>query len=657
MKEPSKETVRLVRELSKPAIKASQKAYHQTAFCLTKTCPNSNYFTEYKDASSSLVDKIERRQFTFAHTIANKSQLADITEDQKLAWIPLRPAETWSTKPIYSFDTPSRVLAFRGFCRKCDNDLFLSIDRPLKKITPQVAFMLAYRSFAYKCWVDEAELNAERLLKTGQHEPLSEFAIDLGINYRTPERSEIYKKYQRKLSNLAIANIFQDGINNQQYQRLSTAIFEIDSALEYRFSCATGLTLDVTGQSIKMKWSDCLYEPLIFVHMLKVGSVSNLIVSWLDYIPDKFAERYLVAIQELNEKGDLPDTFIRYAIINNRGLAMRPSWLSSLPDEAKVQLSLPVVGKIYSGAKIPKAPTPTLGWSGDWRIDNQRKVETKISFNEELHAHYRTACIDAELDYPSNVQDMKHLLDRYSALFDSTWDYLDNHQLRDALFTSSEMLRIVCRLENVDIRQIKTSEAWKTFGCVAEAVGEFEVANQSYAQAGESLNSSNDEHRYALADLLNRHSNVLGILGRSSDSAKLANWAVEHWKKIKTTTDKYDIELAQAYSTLTLAFSLLEQHKNVKASANKVFELIDSNNIAHLELYARTKNNLAGSMTKTGDVVGAYNAGIDALKAYRQLAVDKPQYTHDVRELEGIMQELGRLYTQVLYKLTISSQK
>jgi len=517
--------------------------------------------------------------------------------------------------------------------------------------------MLAYRSFAYKCWVDEAELNAIRLLTKDSQERTVQSPVEVGDSTKNfiEEKADKYNK--RKFSNLVIANIFQDGIEHKQYYRLKTTIFELDSNLDYRYSCAAHLTLDFASHSIKMNWDDCIYDPLVFVHMLKVGNVSNLIISWLDYVPDKFAEGFIDKIHKLNNNGDLPDTFIRYAVINNRGLAMKPSWITSWPDIAKVHLSSPVTKHIYAGAEIPEAPIPTLGWSGSWKITNQTQIEKDTDLHSDLWAHYRIACLDSELNYPSNAQEMGYLIDRYSGLFKSAWDYLDNNQYRDALCAASEMLRIVPRLENADFRQVKKCEAWKTFGSVAEKVRELDIANKSYALAKEFLDADNNEHYYILADLLNRHSNVLGALGLLSESTKLTRESIEIWIKVAQTNSKYNIQLADAYSLLAAALGQQGQHQDALATANKVFELIDRKNMAHLEIYARMKNNLAGLMFETGDIVGSYNMGNDALKAYRQLAVNNSVYARDVKLLEITMQSFDSLYIQLLHALTVKLQK
>jgi len=638
-----KEAQRSLRKITAPMIKLGQDAYHRTAYCLTDGCSESHFYSCHETEVTSMVAPHDRGRYTFAHTIASSSQLAAIADgNRQVAWVPMRPAETYSKKPITSTDTIKMVLAFRGFCNSCDRTLFKSIDAPISNVTPEIAMLLAYRSFSYKVWRDEVHANTERMIYE-QRETLADSSDQSVPPYRALTDEELAaaeaKRVQDKLLNLSTANIFQVAIKQQDYQRTKSVVFYCDELLPYRYSCTVWLNKDFLFRDVQINWHDCIQPPFVFVHALEVNGKSSIIVSWFDYTPEKYVEPFVDTIRSLSASGDLADALLRYAYINNHGFAADPDWIKQWPSVAREQLVQPVVAKVYQGSEIPATEIPTPKWSPAITISEEVQVVAPTDLVSRLKLVMATAKRDLSLPFELKDSEKGWLIKQQSKLFNLTYDHIEAGDFKSALTIAPELLVAASRVGHDEELRSVGCQAWKALSDMSHGIGDLDTSYEATLVASSFIDRLGDEgQKYALADLMSRQCNLLRELGKLEPALEVCNFSILEWISIDAENNRHKPRLASDYGVKATLCSELAQYDEARAAANACLSLLDLNDLSDLVKFASTSNNLAGIDTRQGDFKKAKANGEASLKAFEKLATYDVCFQKDVDDLRRSLQ-------------------
>jgi len=643
MAEDKSDSVRQVRKAFAPAITAGQDAYNQTAYCLSRKCNPTNLFDIHHADQKSLVDKVGRRAFTFAHTISSASQLREIADsNNQLAWVPMRPGEILSRKPITSKDDISKVLAFRGFCNDCDCSLFKPLDKTMGCITPEIAMLLAYRSFAYKVWRDEVDANTGRLIRNN-HDAVRECS-DPKLPPEKPidnsqGQAEKLRRVADRTKNLSISNIFQSSIEAGQFHRLKSVVFHLDELLPYRYSCTSWITKDLLFRANSMKWQDCLLDPFVFLHALKVGDKTSLIVSWFDYVPDKFADKFVDSIRQLDASGDLPDALLRYAYVNNHGFAACPNWVDQWPIHATNELIQPVVAKVYRDSEITETIIPTQKWSPQFAIISEECVFVEADLPSKLETVFQCAKRDLPLIVPFLESELKYLAQRHSQLFKKAWDSIEHQNLDTAISCVAEMLVASTRMAGDQELAAVRNESWKTLAEIARQLGQFDIAYECLLIASHLTNNVKGEHEhYVRAELYDRLSNLLAEIRHMGGAMEVCEVAIKNWIMAGAETNRHKGKLASRYALKCSLYAELGDLASASVAGKTCLSMLDKTDSVQLEVFARVSNNLARIDELNGEQLSASTNGKASLNAYRKLAQLDPRFRKDARELEIAIQ-------------------
>lgn len=641
--ERQNENTKIVRKLTNHLFEAQIKSFNTTAYCLTNSCVNSTYFDCHKNGSGSMVNKKERRSFASGHTIPSKAQLSEIAENNKIAWIPMKPAETYTTKPYISKDSISRILVSRGFCRKCDNDIFIEIDKSIVQITPKIALLLAYRCFAYKCWHDEVEANKNRLLaKTYQNwdQIKEETSLELREDALQKKEKQLEENIRKKKQNLFIANIFQDAIENKRFFRLKSVIFELERLLPYRFSGCMPLTLDFLNRSIEIDWGDCIAMPYVFIHILNVNQTSQIIISWLDYTPDDYAQTYIQSIRDIDSK-DFNDAVVRYICLHNLGFAAKPSWTDKLTPEAHSFFIAPIIHTGFS-EEVSPTPIPTPRILPELKIKKEKEIVIEGSKRNQLLSIFNISKLNFDLDYQPTDYEFGHLMGILLKRVERTWDGLEEYDFNKAVIEVYETLNLASRVGNSEYATIAKSNVWRDFGSVADYFLEFDIGQKAFQYSISLLNTEDPKHHDILGDIYLRLANCAG---KNKDN-KLAIESAEKAVSILTAQAKdidteKDINLKRAYSFLIASLSTVGDHDKAVRVWGDLFPILNPTDQAQLEILARTKYNLASSYTKSGSYITAYFIYYSAYHAYKALEKTTPAFFYDAEDVKENMLLIG----------------
>jgi len=286
----------------------AQRSYNRTKYCLSPGC------------TGEVVG--------WSHTIPRAAQLASLSEEGCVAWMPFAPGEVLRDKPrAFHIGPDKKALAFQGFCAECDNKIFAGIDQIPESVTPRIAFLLAYRSFAYARWRLAVELQTAI-----SHNPLDRARLPM-------QGTSFTYAWQLAASDLH-ATTFHHELETNSFGGLTTMVWDLGDAAGHglRFSAMVPMNLDLRFRNIGVTFGDCVLPPSAFVHLLEVAGTVQLIVSWRNWVPSGVVDHFLESIEKAIRANRLADAFIKFAVISNNGLVMAPSWLANWDPKTRAAL-------------------------------------------------------------------------------------------------------------------------------------------------------------------------------------------------------------------------------------------------------------------------------------------------------------------------------
>ena len=633
--------IRTLEELIK---QSAIEAFQRTGYCLTRGCPSSDYFSCHDDKSTGTLREDRKDRFQECHTIPRAAQLQAIANSNNEAiWVPMRPAEHLTTRPLWSFQSIKRILTFWGFCNSCDNKMFELIDKPLDQVDIERAFLLAYRAFCYKAWRDEVDANSQHLLIEKVKKELDNNASDLieqQRNYFDSNRLFI------KRTNIQIANMFQVGIQNQFFGRLRTVVFSLDKTVPYRYSCAAFMTLDILNRRLPIDWGNCILDPLVFLSVLRTGGHDSLIVSWFDYIPDEISDQFVNSIREVERTGDLADVLVQYANINNHGFAASRDWFNTWSDPIKDQLAKPIIQQIYDGKRPDEIELPTKKWFGNLGFEAESFVGiTSPDINKLAVDSLETAKLDLEIEFAPTDLEQKSLPGIGMKLVDDAWNLIEADKFREALVKSAEALRVANRAGVRTEMLILRAEAWRILGESLFGNERPDLAVVAYETA-KPMFEELDPTGSNFADLLSRYQNSLSANGQIKQSVRAGIAAVLAHEKLvhENSTDDRVYRLANVLANHMNSLAIVEEFDEALSTGRRCLHHLDGRDKPiFIEPRARVLNNFANWYETNGDLLSAHDAAVEAMELYKRLAAQSPeQFGQECEEFESSLQNLSR---------------
>jgi len=296
-------------------VRSRERSYNSIEYCQTPNCSS--------------------KEFQKCHLIPEANQLKSIEENGKVSWINPKPASMifknfeikWRREDIAS------ILTFKGFCNPCDNNIFKLIDQPLNLIKKEMP-LLAYRAFSYHYWIGRFEADsAERCYKI----------LGENLNNVPPARIDDPRvaksraeeiQYEIQSDYLIRDSLIEEIKGNQS--KLKSEIFILKEKSDFLYSCAVPLTLDIFMNPVEINWSTCWEPPKLFFHLLNYQNTSALILTW-DEKFEKFVRNFIGMIKVLDPI-ELKVILFSYFSFNNMGLAVRTSFLESIPFDLKKKI-------------------------------------------------------------------------------------------------------------------------------------------------------------------------------------------------------------------------------------------------------------------------------------------------------------------------------
>lgn len=321
-----------LRKISAPNLIAQKKAFGGTKFCVSPNCTDRN--------------------FSWCHVIPSSAQLSKISQNGEVCWIPMREEDRYTLRSWWSQDPISKTLVFRGFCNACDSSLFEKIDQSLQ-LDDETYLLLAYRAACYSHWRAEVDLRSIELAPSEIRKmvegdtSLPPLRTDFEKAYATPTREA---KRHRDESSKRMDSL-RDNIDASNYDCLTTEVFDFGRRLPYRYSVAASFTTSLRHEHIYVSQEECPPTPSVYLHLLNVESTTKLILSWPNYVPDKFPNTWLTQLMQFSESGHLADVLLRYMFIFNHGLVFDPSVVPKLRHEQSAFLTSPLATSYYHGDK------------------------------------------------------------------------------------------------------------------------------------------------------------------------------------------------------------------------------------------------------------------------------------------------------------------
>lgn len=307
--------------------RSREQSYNSIEYCQTPNC-NSNKFQK-------------------CHLLPEASQLKSIEEKGEVCWINPKPATlmfkdirtTWRQNNIAS------VLTFKGFCNQCDNNIFDLIDKPLNLI-PEEMPLLAYRAFSYHYWIERFEADSSKKIYQLLGKRLSDIPPIRIDDLRVAKSREEEIQYEIQSDNYIRDSLLSEIEGNES--NLKSHIFILKNKSDFLYSCATPLTLDILMNSVEINWETSWEPPKIFIHLLNYQNTSALILTWNEKF-DQFAQRSIGIIKALNPV-ELKVVLLSNFSFNNMGLAVKPSFLKSIP----IELDKRIRKEVENYSKIQK---------------------------------------------------------------------------------------------------------------------------------------------------------------------------------------------------------------------------------------------------------------------------------------------------------------
>jgi len=627
-KMPSKEELeegqKFLRKMMWPRQKAAIDSFHNTAYCMTRECPHCDYFDCHSEESSgTLRTKEELANFQKCHTIPRAAQLNAIATDQKAIWIPMRPAETWTKKSFFSIESIKNILTFKGFCNSCDSKLFKLIDKPLSTLDIESAFLIAYRAFCYKAWRNEVDANAEELYL---EKLLYTEAKNLKVNQENV-KADILKarknRLEQKTINVQIANLFQIGIKNNFFGRLKTQIFTLNSELPFRYSCATPMTRNILLQLQPMNWADCILTPIAFLSFLQIGGQDSLVVSWFDYVPEKFSNEYLDVIRDISDNGDLSDVLVQFAAINNCGFAANPAWVTSWNREMIIKIGTSISQYAYLNEKVTELQIGKK-WLDNCKIVSEKQiVEENIHYENLAKSSLETAMLNSEIEFRATKEEIQslniiggQLLKKYYSLEGDDGPY-------KTLKISTELLRIATRLGSDSVILIN---AWNVFGRSVFKAGHTVIASMTFEFFLDKYGITEEDE--SSANFLEGYHNCLMALKNIPKAINVGEEAIVMYEKLINDQEMTLLipSLLNLLFNQMSVFHLARKPKKMLATGVKGLKLMKENELEVSPASAGIYNNFTVAYISIRDYNSAFEAAKLALTRYEILAQVDPNF-------------------------------
>ena len=623
-KEDLDEVQKKLRKMMWPRQKAAIDSFHNTAYCMTRECPHCDYFDCHSEESSgTLRTKDDLAHFQKCHTIPRAAQLSAIATDHKAIWIPMRPAETWSKKPFFSIESIKNILTFKGFCNSCDSKLFKPIDKPLSRLDVERAFLLAYRAFCYKTWRNEVDANSEELYLG---KLLDTEVKNLDVKQENVKASLLKARKSRleqKAINVQIANLFQIGIKNKFFGRLKTHVFTLNSELPFRYSCATPMTRNILWKLQPMNWADCILTPIAFLSFLQIGGKDSLVVSWFDYVPEKFSNEYLEVIRDVSNNGDLSDVLVQFASINNFGFSANPDWVASWNSEMRIKIGSSIHQYAYTNDEVAELQVGKK-WLDPCKIVSEKQiVEENIYYENLAKSSLETAMLNSEIEFSSTKEEMQSLNIIGDQLLKKYYSLEGYDDTGKTLKISTEFLRIATRLGSDSVFLINS---WNVFGRAVFKAGHPVIASEVFEFFLD---------KYGIAEGNESSANFLMGYHDSLIDSKNIPKAIKVGEEAITIYDKLINEKEMTFLVPSL-LNLLFNQMSVFISAQKIKEmlvtgvkglkLMKENELEVSVSSAGIYNNFTVGYISIRDYNSAFDAAKLALTHYEKLAQVDPDF-------------------------------
>lgn len=321
-----------MRKITAANIIASQRAFSTTQFCASPNCNE---------------DKIQ-----WCHVIPESAQLNQIAENGNVNWLPMREKDRWTLNTFWEESPTSKALVFKGFCNKCDNDLFIKIDSKLT-ISKETLLLLAYRSTCYFNWRYAVDLNSVIFRKDsikGMIEKNPELP-KLKKSFDHSHKKEVDEITERRKEVEKIMHSIRHGLDNQNFDIIKSRIFDFGKELPIRYSLAGTFVTSLLNEKVAVSQIEHPDMPMLFFHILSEGNTTKLIFSWLSSVPERFPNKWIKQLEQFSKSGHLADVLMRFMFISNHGLTFSPSLDKEFGHEATNYLIAPLSGHVYHGLK------------------------------------------------------------------------------------------------------------------------------------------------------------------------------------------------------------------------------------------------------------------------------------------------------------------
>lgn len=643
-KEKIEDAQKLFRKLMWPGQEAKIESFHKTAYCMTRGCPHNDYFDCHSEESSgTLRSKDDLKKFQKCHTIPKAAQLNAIATDKKAIWVPMRPGETLTKKPFFSIEAIKNILTFKGFCNSCDSKLFKPIDKPIEMLDIESSFLLAYRAFCYRAWRNEVDANSEELHLTK--------LIDSGAKNIDVNRESINVKLtgakksrlEQKTINAQIANLFQIGIKNKFFGQLRTQVFCLNSNLPFRYSCATPMTRNLLWKLQPMNWEDCILTPMAFLSFLKIGGKDSLVVSWFDYVPNKFANEYLDVIRDVSDNGDLSDVLVQFSAINNYGFSANPEWVSSWKPEMQLKINESIRQYAYQNEEIEELEVGK-NWLTTCKIESEKSIELEDYNIEKLATNIlENAKLDFEIEFNFSKNKIKSLKIIGHKLMQNYYAKEKDNDSKENLKISTEFLRVTARLGWKNILSINS---WNIFGRSVFNTGHYVSASKAFEFAIN--NYKIEESNESFANFLEGYHSCLMALRNTSKAIKIGQDAIvmyEELIKTQSLTVLIPTMLNLLFNQMTV-FYWSDETEEMITTGIKGLKLMKENQLEVSPSSAGIYNNLTVAYVSLNDYLSAFDSAKLALTEYEKLAESNPDFLNeylDFKERFKVFDDLPKI--------------
>ena len=269
-----------------------------------------------------------------SHTISKSQSLSLIAEDDHVL---VRQFDLFASSRD-NFMEPKRTsineaLAFHGFCKHHDNELFKSLDQSPFMATPEQIFMQAYRSacreYYFKACQIEAFPNPEQIAELQGLPQNEEYRLSPDLELA------IFSMYQG-LADIAVCKEkFEKLLSSSDYLRLRSHIIHFGSSPV--IACAGSFFPDYLSNGKLLQDFADFDTRLQSLFISVIPDTSGIFVVFSFF--DDEAQAPTSFIEDLIDTDKLTERLIWLCMTRSENLALKPSWWGELPDNTHNKIS------------------------------------------------------------------------------------------------------------------------------------------------------------------------------------------------------------------------------------------------------------------------------------------------------------------------------